>query len=42
MIIFAENIFAMIERQIESQIRKKIGTGKAIIVMGARQTGKIF
>jgi predicted AAA+ superfamily ATPase len=30
----------MIERQIETQIRKKIGTGKAIIIMGARQVGK--
>ena len=30
----------MIERLIENQIRKKIGTGKAIIVMGARQIGK--
>ena len=30
----------MIERQIETRIRKKIGTGKAIILMGARQIGK--
>jgi predicted AAA+ superfamily ATPase len=30
----------MIERQIEDQIRRKIGTGKAIIIMGARQIGK--
>ncbi|MDR1524676.1 MAG: hypothetical protein LBS79_05385 [Tannerella sp.] len=30
----------MIERQIERRIRRKIGTGKAIIVMGARKTGK--
>ncbi|MCL2435089.1 MAG: ATP-binding protein [Lentimicrobiaceae bacterium] len=30
----------MIERQIENQIRKKIGKGKAIIIMGARQIGK--
>ena len=30
----------MIKRQIESQIRKKIASGKAIIVMGARQIGK--
>ena len=30
----------MIERQIESQIRKRIGTEKAIIIVGARQVGK--
>jgi len=30
----------MIGRLIENQIRKKIGTGKAIIVIGARQIGK--
>ncbi|MCL2739092.1 MAG: ATP-binding protein [Bacteroidales bacterium] len=30
----------MIKRQIEHQIRKKIGMGKAIIIMGARQIGK--
>ena len=30
----------MIERQIENQIRRKIGTGKAIIIMGSRQVGK--
>jgi len=30
----------MIERLIENRIRKKIGTGKAIIIMGARQVGK--
>ncbi|MCL2511596.1 MAG: AAA family ATPase, partial [Bacteroidales bacterium] len=30
----------MIERLIEKQIKRKIGTGKAIIIMGARQVGK--
>lgn len=30
----------MIERAIESVIREKLGTGKAIILFGARQTGK--
>jgi len=30
----------MTERQVENLIRRKIGTGKAIIVMGARQVGK--
>jgi predicted AAA+ superfamily ATPase len=30
----------MIERQIEKKIREKIGLGKAIIIMGARQIGK--
>ena len=30
----------MIERLIENQIRRKIGVGKAIIIMGARQVGK--
>jgi len=30
----------MIARQIENRIRRKIGTGKAIIVMGAHQIGK--
>ena len=43
MIIFEIRKFPIlffIERLIENQIRKKIGTGKAIVVMGARQTGK--
>ena len=30
----------MIERELESEIRTKIGKGKAIIVLGPRQTGK--
>jgi len=30
----------MIKRQLENIINKKIGTGKAIIVLGPRQTGK--
>jgi len=30
----------MIERKLEQQIRSKIHKGKAIIVMGPRQTGK--
>ena len=30
----------MVERQIEKRIKEKIGRGKAIIVMGARQIGK--
>jgi predicted AAA+ superfamily ATPase len=30
----------MIERLLESNINSKISTGKAIIIIGARQTGK--
>ena len=30
----------MIERQIEGRIKAKIGSGKAIVIMGARQIGK--
>lgn len=38
--IFAENLRFMIQRQLQSILQEKLHKGKAIILIGARQTGK--
>jgi uncharacterized protein len=39
-IIFLQKTIVMIQRELENVIRNKLGTGKAIILLGPRQTGK--